>query len=606
MEINKIKKIPDAFLNSGVVKFIRTSPTIRTFFRLIGKILSFFLPIILGLLAGLFGVLIHRYLVNWYVPVGFFIACILIFSGAVISRYNNKTFGSVIYLIVCGGFSYYLSYFSNAGTVLITGAALDGEKPLAGYIGLLYLTASVLIPAAVIFIRPKYFIELDVDDSPKNARIFSGSGTGLETGGFIDSLTGELVATEIAVKNDDDYNLSKELVPKNDDKPFKQIGYLGPEGSFSHQAAIEFSKKHKLPNDPSSWYGSEIELFKGLVSGEIEYIAVPFENSIEGFVFPVIDMLIENDIVFAIDKLDLPVKFNAFNKKGANLLTRVSAHPHALAQCKNFINRSNLRPLPAASNSAACANIDYSTVAIGPAICKEYYDLEIFEENVGDFENAETQFMLVKKVDLPKATTIGLNSFSPSIVEDYQLKKLDEILAEAEDLTVSSAGKVSSSGATATSSAKVSSGGTATSSAKVPSSGTATSSGTNPSASRSTNTSSAPAKIDESLKAAEADTVVTPPINTNKPDEYETQQIIIPNEFFANVFTKTSAANVSVDSHFHGNDSVENRGNDSVDSHFHGNDKSERSGNDKSERSGNDGADSDNSDDFGFGATEDL
>ena len=69
------------------------------------------------------------------------------------------------------------------------------------------------------------------------------------------------------------------------------IGYLGPEGSFTHLAFIEFSKKHTVSQStPFQTIGQIIEAVN---SGKIESGLVPIENSIEGSVGETLDQLIK-------------------------------------------------------------------------------------------------------------------------------------------------------------------------------------------------------------------------------------------------------------------------------------------------------------------------
>ncbi|MDE6001030.1 MAG: prephenate dehydratase, partial [Clostridia bacterium] len=66
----------------------------------------------------------------------------------------------------------------------------------------------------------------------------------------------------------------------------EKTGYLGPEGSYSHIAA-----KLMRPCDDLKAYASFPLVFSALVSGEVESIVVPIENTLNGGVLQNIDLL---------------------------------------------------------------------------------------------------------------------------------------------------------------------------------------------------------------------------------------------------------------------------------------------------------------------------
>ncbi|GAA2515389.1 prephenate dehydratase [Rarobacter incanus] len=170
--------------------------------------------------------------------------------------------------------------------------------------------------------------------------------------------------------------------------------YLGPEGSFTYAAARHWAS----PRDLIAADSVPV-IVAGIEDGRWSAGVIAIENSVEGYVTPSLDSLIGAGNAVAVDQLDLPIEFDAFVRSGADGVSRVTAHPHGLAQCKNFIRDHHLTPVPASSNAAACRDLDDEAVALGPRICGELYGLTTVATSVQDFAGARTRFLLVTRRD---------------------------------------------------------------------------------------------------------------------------------------------------------------------------------------------------------------
>lgn len=174
------------------------------------------------------------------------------------------------------------------------------------------------------------------------------------------------------------------------------IGYLGPAGTFTHQAAETWAAAH-APGAVLVPLGSVGEAHDAVAHGDVECALVPVENSIEGFVTPTLDALLASGEVVAVGAVTLDIAFDAFVRPGHDALTTASAHSHGLAQCSRFISERGLRPAPAASNAAACRDLDAHSVAFGPRLCGPLYGLETLAEGVEDFAAARTRFLVLAR-----------------------------------------------------------------------------------------------------------------------------------------------------------------------------------------------------------------
>ncbi|SNT16516.1 prephenate dehydratase [Micrococcales bacterium KH10] len=170
--------------------------------------------------------------------------------------------------------------------------------------------------------------------------------------------------------------------------------YLGPEGSFTYAAALHWAERSDLI--PAR---TVADIVAGVAAGDWSQGVVAIENNVEGYVVPSLDELIAAHDVVAVDQHAVEVVFDAFVRPGTSKWHEVSAHPHGLAQCQDFVTRRGLSSVPATSNAAACRDLTDDTVALGPRVCGDLYGLETLEQSVQDFAGARTRFLRVIRRD---------------------------------------------------------------------------------------------------------------------------------------------------------------------------------------------------------------
>lgn len=175
------------------------------------------------------------------------------------------------------------------------------------------------------------------------------------------------------------------------------VGYLGPEGSFTHQAAAQWATARGVGLLVPAVTADEV--VAAVANGDCQYGIVAVESTVEGYVVPSLDALIESPDVVAVDEMTLDISFDAYVRPGHGELTEVTAHPHGLAQCRAFAAGARLRAVPASSNAAACRDITDHQVALGPAICGSLYGLQRYAAAVEDFAGARTRFLALVRRD---------------------------------------------------------------------------------------------------------------------------------------------------------------------------------------------------------------
>ena len=187
------------------------------------------------------------------------------------------------------------------------------------------------------------------------------------------------------------------------DMSARKLFYLGPQGTFTHQAAVNAAEA-LAPLEPAGFELVALDdirqIFERSSNGE-GWGVIAWENNVEGYVVPNLDALIDEENLAGFAKVNVNVEFDAYVKKGADagLAHTATAHSHGLAQCKRFIAEHNLEQIPASSNAAACRDLKEGQIAFGPSICGELYGLERIGTAIQDYQGANTEFLVVATRD---------------------------------------------------------------------------------------------------------------------------------------------------------------------------------------------------------------
>ncbi|WP_139984243.1 prephenate dehydratase [Nocardioides litoris] len=174
------------------------------------------------------------------------------------------------------------------------------------------------------------------------------------------------------------------------------VTYLGPPGTFTHQAVVALR-----PDAEAVAATDQAEALDAVVTGAASYAVVPIDNSVNGVVVPTLDGLLRRPELSIVDSVVLPISFEAWTRDPGVAPHVVVSHPHALAQCRGWIEAQGLATREAASTAAACRDLGPGEVGIGPAICGALYDLHRVASAVEDNAAAYTQFALVSASRLP-------------------------------------------------------------------------------------------------------------------------------------------------------------------------------------------------------------
>lgn len=181
----------------------------------------------------------------------------------------------------------------------------------------------------------------------------------------------------------------------------KKVGYLGPEGTFSHEAVL------KVVDDATKIipYPSILNIFESLENNEIDEAVVPIENSTEGSVDITLDALTHFGIKIKGD-LELPIIQNLLVQKGKTLddISIICSHQQAIAQCRHYVNKIKkpVHAMPSTANAARYVTELSTAAVIGNSVLSKMYNLEILDSNIQDYSNNVTRFVILGKKDQEK------------------------------------------------------------------------------------------------------------------------------------------------------------------------------------------------------------
>lgn len=187
-----------------------------------------------------------------------------------------------------------------------------------------------------------------------------------------------------------------------------RIGYLGPPGSYSHQASVK-------------QFGSSVEyedlrqiagVFTEVRRGHVNYGLVPIENSIGGGITETLDAFREHaEKVYVYAEVQINVHHALLSDCAPSKVRRIYSKPEALAQCRNWLATQypQAEILPDASTSKAVITAleenrkareigaEPGTAAIASELAGEIYGLPVLFEKIEDNPENITRFYVISR-----------------------------------------------------------------------------------------------------------------------------------------------------------------------------------------------------------------
>lgn len=177
----------------------------------------------------------------------------------------------------------------------------------------------------------------------------------------------------------------------------KLVAFQGEHGAYGEVAA-----RRMVPGGAYIPCLEFIDVFRGVEEGYLDLGIVPVENSLEGAVTQVNDLLVTTDL-HVVGEVKVPVShcLLAIEDTDYREIRVVYSHPQALAQCRSFLMRNHLEPHPYYDTAGAAKMLarenPKASAAIASSLCAELYNLEIIKEGIEDGPSNNTRFLLLSR-----------------------------------------------------------------------------------------------------------------------------------------------------------------------------------------------------------------
>ena len=178
------------------------------------------------------------------------------------------------------------------------------------------------------------------------------------------------------------------------------IAYLGPEATFTHQAAIrKFGSSLKYSSQKTI-----NDVFTEVSKHRADYGVVPVENSTEGVVTHTLDMFVDSDLKI-VAQIVMPIQHCLLSNHKRSEIKKLFTHPQSLGQCRGWVqaNFPRVEIIETSSNarSAELAAKEKHSAAIAGILASEKYKVPLLEMDIQDNLANATRFLVLGKQCTP-------------------------------------------------------------------------------------------------------------------------------------------------------------------------------------------------------------
>jgi len=179
-----------------------------------------------------------------------------------------------------------------------------------------------------------------------------------------------------------------------------KIAVLGPEGTFSHQAANLIDKKAEIV-----FVKTIRDVFEAVSEGKADKGVVPVENSVGGAVNFTLDALLDFDLNIEAEQI-IPVIHHLMAPKEIELseIKTLYLHEQTFSQCEDFIrkNMASADVVETLSNGESAKRVKENggtSACMGPEIAAYIYGLKVIRSAVQDNRFNVTRFFVISNTE---------------------------------------------------------------------------------------------------------------------------------------------------------------------------------------------------------------
>ncbi len=181
-----------------------------------------------------------------------------------------------------------------------------------------------------------------------------------------------------------------------------KIAYLGPEGTWTHQAAIK-KFGHSVDYAPQPNFA---DVFDQVARRRASYGVVPIENSTEGAVSHTLDLFVDSPLHICAQIL-LRIENGLMAAIPREEIKTLYSHPQVFGQCRSWLLKNfpdaDLVEVSSTTKAAQLARDQAAegAAALGGALAAEMYGLTLLEESIQDRATNTTRFLVIGEKTCP-------------------------------------------------------------------------------------------------------------------------------------------------------------------------------------------------------------
>ena len=179
-----------------------------------------------------------------------------------------------------------------------------------------------------------------------------------------------------------------------------RIAYLGPPGTWTHQAAI-LKFGHSVHYIPLPNFA---DVFDTVARRQADYGVVPIENSTEGAVSHTLDLFADSALRICAQIL-LPIENNLISLIPKAAIRRLYSHPQVFGQCRGYLHKNfphaDLIEVSSTTRAAELAAKEPDSAALAGKLAAELYGLPVLEASVQDSATNTTRFLVLSQRTCP-------------------------------------------------------------------------------------------------------------------------------------------------------------------------------------------------------------
>lgn len=178
---------------------------------------------------------------------------------------------------------------------------------------------------------------------------------------------------------------------------FRLIAFQGERGAWSELAARRYDAE--LVSMPCRAFA---DVFRSVSEGATDMGIVPVENSIEGAVGEVNDLLVETELRIVAEVYQ-PIHHCLMATPGTRIedVRTVYSHPQALGQCRTYLASQGFEPRPFYDTAGAARWLANdrppSSAAIASPLAAWLYGLDVLADRVEDYHANTTRFLVITR-----------------------------------------------------------------------------------------------------------------------------------------------------------------------------------------------------------------